>query len=76
MKLTCTITTDEPYTKMQQLFATELERTHERSNITLADEHGNAAFTVQANDAVALRAAINSITSVLGVHEKTKEATR
>jgi len=76
MKLTCTITTDEPYAKMQQLFASELERIHERSKITLADEHGYAAFRVQANDAVALRAAINSITSVLGMHEKTKEATQ
>jgi len=74
MKLTCTITTDEQYEKLKQLFATELERTHERSKITLTSEDGNAVFTIQASDTTALRAATNTVTSVLGMHEKTKEA--
>jgi tRNA threonylcarbamoyladenosine modification (KEOPS) complex Pcc1 subunit len=76
MKLTATITTEEPYGKMQRLFASELERKHERSSITLEDEDGNASFRITANDTTALRAAVNTVTSTLGMHEKTLEATK
>jgi len=69
-----TLKTDHPYTHMHALFASELKRTHERSTITIED-HGNAVFHITAKDTGALRAAMNSITSILSVYEKTKEAT-
>lgn len=75
MPITATITTAHPHDEIQQLFATELARTHERSSITLANERGKAAFTITASDTTALRAAINTVTSVLSVYEKTVEVT-
>jgi tRNA threonylcarbamoyladenosine modification (KEOPS) complex Pcc1 subunit len=72
MKLT--LTTDEEFGKMQQLFASELARTHERSSITLTDADGKAVFHITAKDTSALRAAMNTVTSILGMYEKTKEA--
>jgi tRNA threonylcarbamoyladenosine modification (KEOPS) complex Pcc1 subunit len=75
MKLSCTLTTNEPFTHLQKLFATELDRKHERSSITLTEEHGKAVFSINATDTTALRAAINTVTSVLGMYEKTTQAT-
>jgi tRNA threonylcarbamoyladenosine modification (KEOPS) complex Pcc1 subunit len=74
MAPTASITTEQPYDKMRQLFAAELARTHERSTITLNNKDGRAAFDVKAKDTPALRAALNTITSVLAIHEKTTEA--
>ena len=75
MKLTATITTEEPFTQLDKLFKTELERKHERSSITIKENNGNAVFHITANDTTALRAAVNTVTSTLGMYEKTKEAT-
>lgn len=76
MKLSCTLTTDEPFAHLEQLFASELSRQHTRSSITLTQEHGKAAFHISADDTTALRAAMNTVTSVLGMYEKTREATK
>jgi|WetSurMetagenome_2_1015567.scaffolds.fasta_scaffold1575158_2 tRNA threonylcarbamoyladenosine modification (KEOPS) complex Pcc1 subunit len=72
MKLT--LTTDEKFDEVKALFATELERKHERSMVTLENVGGKAIFHVEAKDTAALRAAVNTITSILGMHEKTREA--
>ena len=69
-----TLKSDHPYAHMHALFASELKRTHERSTVTIEDQ-GNAVFHITAKDTAALRAAMNSITSVMGMYEKTKEAT-
>jgi tRNA threonylcarbamoyladenosine modification (KEOPS) complex Pcc1 subunit len=70
-----TLRTEEPYEELKQLFATELTRSHERSEITLENDRGNAVFTITAKDVTALRAATNTVTSVLGIWEKTKTVT-
>jgi tRNA threonylcarbamoyladenosine modification (KEOPS) complex Pcc1 subunit len=75
MKLSCTLKTDASFLHLQKLFATELSRKHDRSSITLEEEHGKAVFLISATDTTALRAAINTVTSVLGMYEKTTEAT-
>jgi tRNA threonylcarbamoyladenosine modification (KEOPS) complex Pcc1 subunit len=72
MKLT--LETKESYSDIEQLFAAELARTHARSKITVANVGGKAVFTIAADDTTALRAAFNSVSSVLGMYEKTKEA--
>jgi tRNA threonylcarbamoyladenosine modification (KEOPS) complex Pcc1 subunit len=69
-----TLTTDHPYGHLQQLFASELARKHERSAVTIEDHQGKAAFHIIADDTAALRAALNALTSILGMYEKTKEA--
>ena len=74
MQLTCELVTEQPYEQMQQLFKTELERKHERSSITLQDRQGKAVFNINAQDTTSLRAAMNTITSILGMYEKSKEA--
>lgn len=75
MAITATITTAHPHDEIKALFAMELERKHERSSIALDNASGKATFTITANDTTALRAAINTVTSVLAVYEKTVEAT-
>ena len=73
MAITSSIRTEHPYEEIRQLFATELARKHERSTIELAQEHSKAVFNITASDVTALRAATNTVTSVLSVYEKTKE---
>lgn len=75
MKLTATITTEEHHEQIRKLMAAELERKHDRSTITLENHNGKAVFHIAANDTTALRAAINTVTSTLGMYEKTTEAT-
>ena len=75
MKLTATITTDEHHEQIQKLMAAELERKHDRSSVTLENHGGKAVFNIAANDTTALRAAVNTVTSALGMYEKTTEAT-
>jgi tRNA threonylcarbamoyladenosine modification (KEOPS) complex Pcc1 subunit len=72
MKLT--LETQEPYEHMHVLFAAELERKHERSSIILENANDKALFRVEAQDIAALRAAVNTITSIISVHEKTRQA--
>lgn len=76
MKLTCELATDEDYETIRQLFAPELERTHARSAIAIRNRHGKAVFHITAEDTTALRATLSSVTSVLGMHEKTHDASR
>ena len=71
MKLT--LQTDEEFSSVHVLFASELKRRHERSTVTLENVGGKAVFIVIAQDVSALRASLNSITSILGVFQKTKE---
>jgi len=56
---------------MRELFATELSRVHERSKTELVNNGTKAEFRITAQDVAALRAAANTITSVLAMHEKT-----
>ncbi len=65
----CTLHTSMPYEEIEQLFRKELERTHERSCVTLTDDDGTAVFTIDADDTPSLRATMNGITSILGVYE-------
>lgn len=64
--------TDEPYLEMKRLFKSELERQHERSEVTLEEKDGKTTFTITAQDISALRAAFNSITSILRIWEDSK----
>jgi tRNA threonylcarbamoyladenosine modification (KEOPS) complex Pcc1 subunit len=69
----CTLHTGEEYGQLRELFAAELGRAHDRSQITLTEQEGKAVFHVTAKDVTALRAALNTITSMLSIHMKTKE---
>ncbi|MDD9953770.1 MAG: hypothetical protein OXR66_05535 [Candidatus Woesearchaeota archaeon] len=55
---------------MRELFKDELKRTHERSSITIND---GGVFIITAKDVRALRAAMNSVTSILSVYEQTND---
>lgn len=46
----------------------------ERSTLELLKKEGEIVITVEAADAVALRAAMNALTQVLAVHSRMKEA--
>ena len=74
MKLSCTITTDAPHEHVEKLFATELAREHTRSKIVLSREGNTTTFNITADDVSSLRAAVNSITSILIMYEKTAQA--
>ncbi|MBR9700514.1 hypothetical protein GOV11_01470 [Candidatus Woesearchaeota archaeon] len=76
MSYTCTILTPYSEKTMRSLFSTELERSYARSDISITQERRNAAFKITAQDITALRAAVNSVTSILSTYEKTLEATR
>ncbi len=71
MTLSCRIGTQHPFTALERLLRTELARSHPRSRVTIADESGNAVLLIAADDAAALRAALNGVTSVLGMYERT-----
>lgn len=67
----CYLTTGFAYADIERLFRTELAREHKRTSVALAEEKGMAIFTVSAQDVSSLRAALNSITSILAVYEAT-----
>jgi tRNA threonylcarbamoyladenosine modification (KEOPS) complex Pcc1 subunit len=72
--ISCSIKTDHNFEHVQALCKHELARTHERSKTTITNVGGCAVFAIEANDVTALRAAINTITSILAMYEKTTEA--
>lgn len=72
--ISCTIKTSYDFEHVQALCKHELARTHERSKTLLENSNNCAVFTIEAKDVTALRAATNTITSILGMYEKTQEA--
>lgn len=70
MNLTCRLETGQSTEVMRELFKDELKRTHERSSITIND---GGVFIITAKDVRALRAAMNSVTSILSVYEQTND---
>lgn len=70
-KIVCTIQSQCQYDEAKILFAEDLAREHDRSKTEMTNEGGVAVFRITADDTTALRAAINTVTSVLSVHEKT-----
>lgn len=71
MTLSAELRTDFPFQDISKLFQAELERTHKRSDVRLNESEGTAFFMITANDVPALRAALNGVTSILSVYEKT-----
>lgn len=57
--------------KLITLFNTEDKEFQKRSNYLIVKEKDGVSFDVSASDAVALRAALNSITKTLIIFEKT-----
>jgi len=76
MVLSCTLITEQPHTVLQRLFAKELERKHDRSTISLENSNEFGVFVITAQDVGALRAALNSVTSILATQEKTQQIVR
>ncbi len=72
--ISCTIRTDHAFEHVHVLCKNELARIHERSKTTITNDSGKAVFAIEAKDIAALRAAINTITSILAMYEKTTEA--
>ena len=67
----CRIDTGMPLRDIASLLQTELARQHPRSDVRLEGAKGNAVITITADDASAMRAALNGVTSVLSIYEKT-----
>ncbi len=72
--ISCTIQTTFDFTHVHTLCKQELAREHNRSKTTLENKNGHAIFTIEAQDITALRAATNTITSILTMYEKSNEA--
>ncbi len=70
MTVRCVIETGEPTSRLRELFSTELERTHPRSRIELADDAGDAVLRVEADDLTSMRAALNGVMGVLSTYAK------
>ncbi len=70
--MNCRLKTDFPHSEIKKLFATELERQHARSEVKLTKSEGKAVFEIVTKDVTAMRASLNSITSILSVYDKTR----
>ncbi len=66
------ITLHDDVDDLESLFATE-SFSHARAEYSLRREGGALVCTIRAQDAVALRATVTSITRVLAVYEKAKQ---
>lgn len=69
-----TITLRKDIDRLEQLFATE-SFAHARAEYTVRRDGDALVLTVSADDAVALRATITSITRVLALHDKATQVT-
>ncbi|MFH1212140.1 MAG: KEOPS complex subunit Pcc1 [Candidatus Woesearchaeota archaeon] len=70
MNLEAKITVKHDGEKIRKLFAAEKEFENNRAGYSVAKKGKGAVFTIKANDSVALRAMLNSITKMLTVFEK------
>jgi len=70
MTVCCVIETGEPTARLQDVFATELSRSHPRSTVALETAKGKGVFRIVADDITALRASMNSVMSVLSTYAK------
>lgn len=72
MKYSAEIITNLNYNKYIPLFIPETKDNFgSRAKYTIIDKDDNICFFVQAEDSVALRAVLNSITKMLTIFEKT-----
>ncbi len=73
MKLCAKIIVDKDIAKIEKLFLPELKDAKKsRSSYTLVKDEGELVFDIVADDSVALRATLNSITKLLTVYENMK----
>ena len=72
--ITTTIKVPDEEDHVRKVFAAEQqELLNERASYNLAHEDGTATIVVEAKDATALRAVVNSVCKVLITYEKTAE---
>ncbi|MFP4524068.1 MAG: KEOPS complex subunit Pcc1 [Candidatus Woesearchaeota archaeon] len=72
--ITATISVPDKEDHVRRVFAAEQqELLNERASYSVAHEDGVATVTVEAKDATALRAVVNSVCKVLITYEKTAE---
>ena len=57
---------------LERVFSAEKFKKEERSRFTIKKEKSKLIFFVEANDSVALRATLNSITKLLKIYEDLK----
>jgi tRNA threonylcarbamoyladenosine modification (KEOPS) complex Pcc1 subunit len=75
MKYSSQIIVKEDPDKIEKLFASEEKAfANERANYSLKKEGKELKITLQAKDAVALRAVLNSVVKMLITYEQTKSA--
>lgn len=73
--LNATITLREDSLELEKLFSFEdKEFQNERASYTTKHENDELTFIIKAKDSTALRSVLNTITKLLSVHEKTKDA--
>lgn len=73
MKLHASITVPDGASELQCIFAAEHKLIGSRARYALKQGDGECIFEVEADDATALRAALNSITKVLATRERVEE---
>lgn len=72
--LECVITVrDEPELIEKVFLAEEKEFTHGRSEYKISKEDDAVIITITADDPIALRATVTSVTRILGIVKKTRE---
>ena len=72
MNLKADIVIDRDADLLYKCFKPEMNK-WERAQIKMKKSKGNLHFSIEAQDAVALRATLNSITGLLSVYEKTSK---
>jgi tRNA threonylcarbamoyladenosine modification (KEOPS) complex Pcc1 subunit len=73
--LKATITLRDNSAEIEKLFSfEEKEFQNERAKYETKLENGELKFIIEAKDSIALRSVLNTITKLLSVHEKTKDA--
>ncbi len=73
MMLNATISVSDEEGLLLKCFAAEDKKIREKASYTVKSQKGNAVFEIKAEDSVALRTILNSITKMLTVIEKTKQ---
>ena len=73
MKYSATITADIPADDILQVIKAEQDSSYSRASWTVKEEGGRISFDVTAQDSVALRAMLTSITKILTIYEKIKK---
>lgn len=74
MRYSCILNTPHKAEDMERIFATEIDRQHKRSKLSIEEDDGKAVFRIDAEDPTALRATIMAITQIIKTWENTQEA--